>query len=228
MTGDAGEEKTMETQEKGTPEKKRTGKTVLKVFMVVLLCAVSAAGGFIANGYYTRYRQSLIVPEPICTVEGHIPAGEVQVRIDGGDVQWFDGQRWTTAASEETLAGEDRYQLARENYAAFEEKLLTRRETEGQTAPETGAGTGENAKNEETGQSAETAAETGEETGESAETPVTSRVQLPETGQKVIPWRGGGSTGGGSGGGGGGAPSGGGSGGGGSDGQDIEWSGDYL
>lgn len=55
--------------------------------------------------------------------QGYLPLEELTVRIDDGDVQWFDGTMWHTVASMEELAKEDKFYVAQEDYLKFEEQL---------------------------------------------------------------------------------------------------------
>lgn len=55
--------------------------------------------------------------------QGYLPLEELTVRIDDGDVQWFDGTMWHTVASMEELAKEDKFYVAQEDFLEFEEQL---------------------------------------------------------------------------------------------------------
>lgn len=55
--------------------------------------------------------------------QGYLPLEELTVRIDDGDVQWFDGTMWHTVASMEELAKEDKFCMAQEDFLEFEEQL---------------------------------------------------------------------------------------------------------
>lgn len=54
---------------------------------------------------------------------GYLPAEALRVRVDDGRVQWYDGQIWHDVAAVEELEKEDRFYLAGENFAAFDEQL---------------------------------------------------------------------------------------------------------
>ena len=54
---------------------------------------------------------------------GYLSAEELKVRIDDGEVQWFDGVMWHTAASVEELAREDKFYAAQEGFQELEEQL---------------------------------------------------------------------------------------------------------
>ena len=49
---------------------------------------------------------------------------EIKVRIDDGEVQWFDGTLWHTVAAVEDLVAEDRFCKAEEAFLAFTEQLI--------------------------------------------------------------------------------------------------------
>ena len=51
---------------------------------------------------------------------------EIKVRIDDGEVQWFDGTLWHTVAAVEDLAAEDRFCKAEEAFLAFTEQQIGR------------------------------------------------------------------------------------------------------
>ncbi len=181
-------------------EKTKKKKTGL-VLLVLLLCALFFAAGFVVSSVYTAYLRAQ--EPPSCNIEGHIPAGAVELRVNAGTVEWFDGLHWNPVSSAEDLAAQDRFQLAREDYRNFEEQLIARLD-----------GDAESAETEE----GEASEEDEEADGETALT----RVTLPQTGHKAAVYTGGGGGGGAPAGGGGGAPAGG------NDGQNMEWSGDYF
>lgn len=60
--------------------------------------------------------------------QGYLPLEELTVRIDDGDVQWFDGTMWHTVASMEELAKEDKFYVAQEGFLEFEEQMKQQRE----------------------------------------------------------------------------------------------------
>ena len=61
-----------------------------------------------------------IAPETI----GYVMADAIRVRIEDDQVQWYDGRLWHDVASVEELAKEDRFYLAEENFRAFDEQLM--------------------------------------------------------------------------------------------------------
>ena len=48
---------------------------------------------------------------------------ELKVRIDDGEVQWFDGMIWHTVSSVEEMQKEDKFYLAQEAFRLFEEQM---------------------------------------------------------------------------------------------------------
>lgn len=54
---------------------------------------------------------------------GGVALEEIRVRIDDGEVQWFDGTLWHTVAAAEELAAQDRFYQAEEAFLAFTEQL---------------------------------------------------------------------------------------------------------
>lgn len=61
------------------------------------------------------------VEEP--AAQGYLSAEELKVRIDDGEVQWFDGTMWHAVASMEEMAKEDKFYTAQERFLEFEEQL---------------------------------------------------------------------------------------------------------
>ncbi|MCI8543054.1 MAG: hypothetical protein HFH95_07055 [Lachnospiraceae bacterium] len=61
-----------------------------------------------------------IAPETL----GYVRADTVRVRIEDDRVQWYDGRLWHDVASVEELAKEDRFCLAEEGFRAFDEQLM--------------------------------------------------------------------------------------------------------
>lgn len=55
--------------------------------------------------------------------QGYLPLEELTVRIDDGEVQWFDGVIWHTVAPVEDLAKEDKFYAAQEGFQELEEQL---------------------------------------------------------------------------------------------------------
>ena len=60
--------------------------------------------------------------------QGYLPLEELTIRIDDGDVQWFDGVIWHTVAPMEELAKEDKFYAAQEGIRELEEQLKQQRE----------------------------------------------------------------------------------------------------
>lgn len=60
--------------------------------------------------------------------QGYLSLEELTVRIDDGDVQWFDGVMWHTVAPVEELAKEDKFYAAQEGVRELEEQLKQQRE----------------------------------------------------------------------------------------------------
>ncbi|MDE6518142.1 MAG: hypothetical protein K2L18_09910 [Acetatifactor sp.] len=57
---------------------------------------------------------------------GYLSAEALDVRIDDGEVQWFDGVIWHGVASVEEMAKEDKFYVAQEIFREFEEQLKQR------------------------------------------------------------------------------------------------------
>lgn len=60
---------------------------------------------------------------PEATAGEYLEADMVQVRIEDGQVQWFDGRLWHGVASVEELQRKDRFYLAEEAFREFDEQL---------------------------------------------------------------------------------------------------------
>ena len=60
--------------------------------------------------------------------QGYLSLEELTVRIDDGDVQWFDGVMWHTVAPVEELAKEDKFYATQEGVRELEEQLKQQRE----------------------------------------------------------------------------------------------------
>lgn len=60
--------------------------------------------------------------------QGYLSVEELKIRINDGDVQWFDGMIWHTVASMEELAKEDKFYIAQESFLEFEEQIKQQRE----------------------------------------------------------------------------------------------------
>lgn len=188
------------------------------LFLPLLLCLLGIACGF-AGGMALEHRQvsrlEAVLAEPYCNIGEHIASGQIQVRINGGEVEWFDGLRWNGVSSLEDLAALDPLTLARKgDYQSFEQGMIEKLEAERAQAEETGE--------EEAG------------AGETESEEKSTLIALPETGGRYVGGGGGAYYDGGGGGayydggGGGGGYTDGGGGYSGGDGEDIQWSGDYL
>lgn len=92
------------------------------------------SGPSASQGQVMSQGQVLSQDQPFPQGEGLPPAGpaetentvcadNIQVRIDDGQVQWYDGIVWHTVASVEELSGEDRYYLAQEFFQSFIQEL---------------------------------------------------------------------------------------------------------
>ncbi|MCM1024982.1 MAG: hypothetical protein NC432_00980 [Roseburia sp.] len=60
--------------------------------------------------------------EPV-KAENTIPADNVQVRVDDGLIQWYDGTIWHTVATVEELSQEDKFNQALEAFQIFSQEL---------------------------------------------------------------------------------------------------------
>ena len=209
-------------------EKKRRSGVTAAVGAVTFLMGILV--GTALNGYgqgrenaevpeserETVEQSEVMTPERLAA-EGYLTAEVIRVRVEDGQVQWYDGRLWNHVASVEELERQDRFFLAGEEFEAFEEELRQER----------AAGRQEIIRQDETpvlvGQK---------------ETPKTTRpnttVTAPQEPEETVPEDGGGSDSGQSSGGGGSNPppaevapppadtgtSG--------DGENMEWSDDYL
>lgn len=54
---------------------------------------------------------------------GYLEADEIQVRIEDGQVQWYDGRLWHEVASVKEMEQEDKFYAAGESFQAFDEQL---------------------------------------------------------------------------------------------------------
>lgn len=87
----------------------------------------------VKEGQITMSRQEM-------ASEGYISTDTLKVRINDGDVQWYDGTLWHTAASVEELEKEDIFVIAQADFEEFMEQLKQEKlEAEGQQE-----GSGEN------------------------------------------------------------------------------------
>ena len=63
---------------------------------------------------------------------GYVASDTIRVRIEDNQVQWFDGRLWHEAASVEELEREDRFCLAAEAFQVFDEQLRQEKAAERQ------------------------------------------------------------------------------------------------
>lgn len=54
---------------------------------------------------------------------GYISLETLKVRIDDGEIQWYDGTVWHTAATVEKMEKEDKFYVAEEDFQNFEEQM---------------------------------------------------------------------------------------------------------
>ena len=54
---------------------------------------------------------------------GYVKADDIRVRIEDGQVQWYDGRSWHEVSSAKDLEQEDRFCLAQESFRAFDRQL---------------------------------------------------------------------------------------------------------
>lgn len=57
------------------------------------------------------------------SAQGYLSVETLQVRIDDGEVQWYDGMMWHTVAAVEDMEKEDKFYIAQERLQEFEEQL---------------------------------------------------------------------------------------------------------
>lgn len=101
--------------------------------------AVSSAGGGTQGEYLTQGGQIDVQGQTLAQTpqdaqgqgtsagnaakdQGVLPEN-IKVRVDDGEVQWFDGTLWHTVAAVEELVAEDRFSKAEEAFLAFAEQL---------------------------------------------------------------------------------------------------------
>lgn len=59
---------------------------------------------------------------------GYVKADDIRVRIEDGQVQWYDGRSWHEVSSAKDLEQEDRFCLAQESFRAFDQQLRQEKE----------------------------------------------------------------------------------------------------
>jgi len=62
--------------------------------------------------------------------QGYVSVDALKIRIDDGEVQWYDGVMWHTVATVEEMEKEDKFYVAQEAFQEFEEQLKQQQETE--------------------------------------------------------------------------------------------------
>lgn len=90
----------------------------------------TAQGSPSSSRSYLIAQESMASSDSSSEQEDTLTADMIQVRIDDGEVQWYDGTLWHSVASVEELSGEDRFYLALEPFLTFSEEL--RQEKEGE------------------------------------------------------------------------------------------------
>lgn len=74
----------------------------------------------------TVVQSEVMTPERLAA-EGWLEAEVIRVRVEDGQVQWYDGRLWNHVASVEELEQQDRFSLAGEAFEAFEEEMRQER-----------------------------------------------------------------------------------------------------
>ena len=69
---------------------------------------------------------------------GYISLETLKVRIDDGEIQWYDGTVWHTAATVEKMEKEDKFYVAEEDFRNFEEQM--KQQLEGRRAEQESVG----------------------------------------------------------------------------------------
>ncbi len=100
-------------------------KRMLQIGGTGLLCLLMFGAGFGSKiGCDALAAANAPTPEPRCDFADHISADAVQLRINEGIVEWYDGLHWNAVADTETMVNADPYVLALEGYRAFEDEWL--------------------------------------------------------------------------------------------------------
>lgn len=95
-------------------------------------------GEVLAQGEAMDIQQAELSAKELAA-QGYISAEALDVRIDDGEVQWFDGVAWHGVASVEEMAKEDKFYAAQEVFREFEEQLKQQKEAD-RAAEESAAG----------------------------------------------------------------------------------------
>ena len=74
------------------------------------------------EGSIVEVQHAEILSEDLAAA-GYLSVEELKVRIDDGEVQWFDGMIWHTVSSVEEMQKEDKFYLAQEAFRLFEEQM---------------------------------------------------------------------------------------------------------
>ena len=115
-------------------EKERRGGMTAAVGVVTFLMGILV--GTALNGYgqsresgevpelesETVEQSDVMTPEQLAA-EGYLAADVIRVRVEDGQVQWYDGRLWNQVAAVEELEKQDRFSLAEDAFKAFEEEL---------------------------------------------------------------------------------------------------------
>ncbi len=119
-------------------EKERRAGMTAAVGAVTFLMGIFV--GMVWNGYgqgrenaevpesesETVVQSEVMTPERLAA-EGYLTAEAIRVRVEDGQVQWYDGRLWNHVASVEELEQQDRFSLSGEAFEAFEEEMRQER-----------------------------------------------------------------------------------------------------
>ena len=110
-------------------------KTVIKVLSYLLLVTTGIAAGW--GGSYAV--QLLTQPDDMAVVEvssvqPQAGTDAVQLRVRGGQMEWFDGVRWNAAASVEELRQDDPLEMKSDAWYALARQRTDEKETQRQEA----------------------------------------------------------------------------------------------
>lgn len=92
--------------------------------------------GFLAHIGYDKICEEPHVEDEIVVADATSETYEVDVRINDGYVEWFDGSKWNREESVEELQAQDPYYLAQTALTEFEESYRAELESENQAAME--------------------------------------------------------------------------------------------
>lgn len=116
-----------------------------KQTVISIVIGVAAfLGGFVLRGIWPDApRDSGVredaVSDTVTVRDGYLAAGEegipaVRVRMNDGDVEWYDGTRWNFVATAEELEKADPFSMTSDAWEALEERLAETAREERQTA----------------------------------------------------------------------------------------------